>query len=77
MRDRSESTELLPTLADIPTLVVVGEADVLTPPDQARAMSDAIPGARLAIIAGAGHLPPVEQPGATTEVMREFLRSLR
>jgi 3-oxoadipate enol-lactonase len=77
MRDRSDSTDLLPTLADLPTLVVVGEADILTPPEQARAMSEAIPGARLAIIAGAGHLPPVEQPGATTEVMREFIRSLR
>ena len=39
-----------PTLAGVPTLVVAGEADVLTPPEQARAMAQAIPGARLAII---------------------------
>ena len=76
MRDREESVSLLPTLAGVPTLVVVGEADMLTPPDQARAMAEAIPGSRLAIIPGAGHLPPVEQPEATTVSLREFLRSL-
>jgi YbgC/YbaW family acyl-CoA thioester hydrolase len=76
MRDRAGSESLLPTLADIPTLVMVGAADILTPPDQARAMAEAIPGARLAIIPGAGHLPPVEQPAATAESLLEFLRSL-
>ena len=76
MRDREDSGSLLPTLAGVPTLVVVGEADTLTPPNQARAMADAIPGGRLAVIAGAGHLPPVEQPEATTASLREFLRSL-
>ena len=77
MRDRAGSESLLPTLAGIPTLVMVGAADILTPPEQARAMAEAIPGAQLAIVPGAGHLPPVEQPAATTENLREFLRSLR
>lgn len=76
MRDREGSEALLETLAPIPTLVVVGEADGVTPPAQARAMAAAIPGAKLAIIPGAGHLPPLEQPDATTERLREFLRSL-
>ncbi len=76
MRDREESESLLPTLAGVPTLVMVGEADTLTPPDQARAMAAAIPGGRLTVIPGAGHLPPVEQPEATTASLREFLRSL-
>jgi 3-oxoadipate enol-lactonase len=76
MRDREGSESLLPTLAGIPTLVVVGEADSLTPPDQARALAQAIPGARLEIIPGAGHLPPVEQPEATTRSLREFLSSI-
>ena len=77
MRDRAGSESLLPTLAGIPTLVMVGAADILTPPEQARAMAEAIPGAQLAIVPGAGHLPPVEQPAATTENLRDFLRSLR
>jgi 3-oxoadipate enol-lactonase len=76
MRDREGSESLLPTLAGVPALIVVGEADTLTPPDQARAMAKSIPGARIAIIPGAGHLPPVEQPETTTERLREFLRSL-
>jgi pimeloyl-ACP methyl ester carboxylesterase len=76
MRDRDESESLLPTLAGVPTLVVVGEGDTLIPPDQAKAMAAAIPGARLAVIPGAGHLPPVEQPEATTASLRQFLTSL-
>jgi pimeloyl-ACP methyl ester carboxylesterase len=76
MRDREGSESLLPTLAGLPTLVVVGEADSLTPPDQARVLAQAIPGARLEIIPHAGHLPPVEQPEATTRSLREFLSSI-
>ena len=74
MRDRPDSTSLLPTLAGLPTLVIVGEEDVLTPPDGARRMAATIPGARLVIVPGAGHLPPVERPSETTAAMREFLR---
>jgi 3-oxoadipate enol-lactonase len=77
MRDRPGSEPLLPTLADLPTLVLVGEADDLTPAEPARAMAKAIPGARFAVVPGAAHLPPVEQPAATTALLREFLESLR
>jgi len=76
MRDREGSESLLPMLTDVPTLIVVGEADVLTPPALARTMAKSIPGARLAIIPDAGHLPPLEQPEATTDRLKEFLRSL-
>jgi 3-oxoadipate enol-lactonase len=76
MRDRPDSTPLLPTLADVPTLAVVGEADEFTPPDQVRRMTEAIPGARLVVIPGAGHLPSVERPAATTRALEEFLRLL-
>jgi 3-oxoadipate enol-lactonase len=74
MRDRHDNTGLLPTLVDLPTLVLVGEADALTPPDAARRMATLIPGARLVVIPGAGHLPPVERPSETTAEIREFLR---
>jgi YbgC/YbaW family acyl-CoA thioester hydrolase len=77
MRDRPGSEALLPTLSSVPTLVVVGESDSLIPPEQGRAMAQAIPGARFATIPGAGHLPSVEQPAATTQILREFLDSLR
>jgi pimeloyl-ACP methyl ester carboxylesterase len=76
MRDRPDSTALLPDLAGLPTLVVVGEDDALTPPVAARAMAEAIPEARLAVIPGAGHFPPLERPAETTRVLREFLDTL-
>jgi 3-oxoadipate enol-lactonase len=77
MRDRPDSSPLLPELAGLPTLVLVGEEDELTPPDTARAMADRIPGARLVTIPGSGHLPPVERPVETTRALLEFLRTLR
>jgi 3-oxoadipate enol-lactonase len=76
MRDRADSTELLPGLAGLPTLVIVGADDVLTPPTEAQAIAAAVPGARLSVIAGAGHLPPVERPAETTAALREFLEGL-
>ncbi|MFL5374291.1 MAG: alpha/beta fold hydrolase [Myxococcales bacterium] len=77
MRDRPDSAPLLPELAGLPTLVVVGEEDELTPPETARALADRIPGARLVTVAGSGHLPPVERPVETTRALLEFLRTLR
>lgn len=77
MRDRPDSGELLPTLDGIPTLIAVGAHDRITPPDRAEAMADAIPGARFEVIAGAGHLPPLERPVETTALLAEFLKSLR
>jgi pimeloyl-ACP methyl ester carboxylesterase len=76
MRDRADSLPLLPSLGDIPTLVVVGEQDQLTPPALSRRIAEGIPGAVLSVIPGAGHLPAVEQPIATTRVIAEFLESL-
>jgi pimeloyl-ACP methyl ester carboxylesterase len=53
---------------------MVGEDDTVTPPDSARRMAAAIPGARLVVVPGAAHVPPVEQPAETTTAIREFLR---
>ncbi|MBO1074657.1 bifunctional 3-oxoadipate enol-lactonase/4-carboxymuconolactone decarboxylase PcaDC [Roseomonas marmotae] len=56
-----------------PTLVLVGDGDVATPLASAEALRDAIPGARLEVIAGAAHIPMAEQPQAVTEAMLRFL----
>jgi 3-oxoadipate enol-lactonase len=77
MRDRPDSAPLLPELAGLPTLVLVGEEDELAPPAVARALADRIPGARLVTVPGSGHLPPVERPVETTRALLEFLRTLR
>jgi pimeloyl-ACP methyl ester carboxylesterase len=69
---RPDSRPDLPGL-DIPTLVAAGEADVLTPPALAEEMEAAIPGARLALLPGCGHLPPIEDPAATAALLRSWL----
>jgi 3-oxoadipate enol-lactonase len=46
----------------VPTHIVVGDEDRLTPPAMSRQMAARIPGARLTIIEGAGHLSNIEQP---------------
>ncbi|MDR7487139.1 MAG: alpha/beta fold hydrolase [Armatimonadota bacterium] len=72
---RPDSRPLLSGLA-VPVLVVVGEEDTVTPPDAARAMAAAIPGARLVVVPGAGHLANLERPEAFTAAVREFLADL-
>jgi pimeloyl-ACP methyl ester carboxylesterase len=75
MIERPDSTATCATI-DVPTLVVVGDEDVLTPPKEARALADAIRGSRLEILQGAGHLSNVERPAAFNTVMSEFLAGL-
>jgi YbgC/YbaW family acyl-CoA thioester hydrolase len=76
MRDRADSFPLLPTLAGLPALIAAGGEDRLTPPERARAMADALPGARMVVVPEAGHLTPLEQPERTTELLAGFLGSL-
>lgn len=76
LRDRPDSTPLLATLGDIPTLVMVGEEDQITPLAGAHQMADAIPGARLAVVPASGHLTPMERPEAATALLADFLTGL-
>jgi pimeloyl-ACP methyl ester carboxylesterase len=71
MRERRDATDLLPSIA-IPTLVLVGEHDALTPPSFSERMAAAIPGAKLTRISGAGHLTPMERPGAVATALGDF-----
>lgn len=63
LRDRPDRRPELPRIA-CPTLVVVGGADVLTPPSEAAALASAISGARLVELPGVGHLANLEEPSA-------------
>ncbi|MEU4092396.1 alpha/beta fold hydrolase [Streptomyces sp. NPDC026673] len=53
----------------VPTLVLGGAEDQVTPPADARALVAGIPDARLAVVPGASHLVPVEQPAAVGELL--------
>jgi 3-oxoadipate enol-lactonase len=56
----------------VPTLCMVGEMDGSTPPDLVADLARLVPGARFVTIAGAGHLPCVEQPDAVASAMLGF-----
>ena len=60
-----------------PTLVVVGDGDVLTPPELGEEIANGIPDARRVIIRDSGHLSPLEQPAAVTKAMVQFLTGSR
>jgi 3-oxoadipate enol-lactonase len=72
MQGRTDSTRALPSFA-LPTLVIVGEADTLTPPEMSRTIAARIPGARLEILPGAGHVSNLEAPEAFDALLAGFL----
>ncbi|MGR3484274.1 MAG: alpha/beta fold hydrolase [Paracoccaceae bacterium] len=57
----------------VPTLVLTGAEDALCPMERHETIRDAIPGARLVVIDGAGHLPVLERPDETTDALRAWL----
>jgi pimeloyl-ACP methyl ester carboxylesterase len=59
----------------VPALVLCGEYDALCPVRRHEFMADLIPRATLQIIEGAGHLPTLEQPIATTRALRTWLEA--
>jgi pimeloyl-ACP methyl ester carboxylesterase len=67
----TDTTELLPTIT-VPVLLLWGDGDLRSPLSVAMQFRDAIPGAELAVIAGAGHVSNLEQPDAFTAQIRGF-----
>jgi pimeloyl-ACP methyl ester carboxylesterase len=57
----------------VPVLVIVGEHDRVATPDYAASMAAAIPGARLHVIPGAGHVSNIEAPAAFNAALDSFL----
>ncbi len=60
---------------DLPTLIICGQEDRLTPMKYSEYLRDHIPNASLRIIDGAGHMVPLERPEALNQALREFLAS--
>ncbi len=75
LRDRPDATMSLKAVR-VPTLVLVGSEDVLTPPALAQTLAAGIAGAKFEKIAGAGHLSNLEQPGDFNNSLVAFLNSL-
>ncbi|MFZ4626874.1 MAG: alpha/beta fold hydrolase [Blastocatellia bacterium] len=72
MATRTATTDLLGSI-QVPTLLLVGEEDILTTPTEMKEMAGAIPKATLQVIGQAGHLPNLEQPHLFLEALRDGL----
>jgi pimeloyl-ACP methyl ester carboxylesterase len=70
---RPDSTRDLPGWT-VPTLVIAGERDMLIPRAEMEKLAQGIPGARMEVIAGTGHLPFLEDPGAVAPLLTAHLQ---
>ncbi len=73
MLSRTDTTEYL-SKVQIPTLVIAGAFDKLTPPTVMRDMADRFKNAEFAITPRAGHLSPIENPGMVNDLISGFLK---
>lgn len=69
---RADSRPHLAAIA-VPTLVLVGRQDIMTPVERHEEIAAAIPRARLAIVEDSGHLTTMERPQAVTALMRDWM----
>jgi len=76
MAQRPDATSMLAHIT-CPTLVMVGQDDVATPPSESQYMVDRLPNARFETIPQAGHLSNLEQPEVFNRVLESFLAGLR
>lgn len=73
LAERPDMSERLGEIA-VPTLIVVGEDDAISPLNDAQLMYDRLPNAQLIIIPKAGHMSPFEEPEAFNRAVLEFMR---
>jgi pimeloyl-ACP methyl ester carboxylesterase len=76
MAARPDMTSFLPQIR-VPTLVVVGAEDAISPPAEMRAIAAAIPNAQFVEIPNAGHMTTLENPPAVNDALSHFIRALR
>jgi pimeloyl-ACP methyl ester carboxylesterase len=73
-RDRYMLDEL--AAVDVPTMIIWGRNDSITPPFVAQQFRDRMPRAELAFIEKCGHAPPIEQPHEFARLLHDFLRRI-
>ncbi len=72
MVSRTDTTESLSKIK-IPTLVICGSEDKLTPPDVMKSMADKIPNANFVLVESSGHMTPIENPQEVNKAIKDFL----
>ncbi len=75
MRERRDAIPLLPNIR-VPSLVIGAEEDRAVPAEHSRVIAEGIPGARLELLSGAGHMASLEAPNAVNALLLEFLENL-
>jgi pimeloyl-ACP methyl ester carboxylesterase len=69
-----DQTAALPALAGIPTAIISGDKDRMTPLERSQAIADALPDAEFVVAAGSGHMAMMEDPALTNDALRRMLR---
>ena len=75
MRDREDYTNLLASIS-VKTLLIFGADDQITPAQTGQTLARMIPNSTLRVIAGAGHIAPMEQPEHVSSAIESFIRGL-
>jgi pimeloyl-ACP methyl ester carboxylesterase len=75
MAARPDMTDLLSSI-EVPTLVLVGQEDVISPPAEMRSIAAAMPDAQFVEIPGAGHMTTMENPEAVNAALTSFLKEI-
>jgi pimeloyl-ACP methyl ester carboxylesterase len=75
LRDREDHMGNLASIA-VPTLILVGKEDAITPPSMSEAMSKLLPHPQLVVLPNSGHMSPMEQPDEVTRAIRRFAETL-
>lgn len=76
MASRVDFTSTL-TSIDLPTLIVCGEHDAITPLAEMKTIAAAIPGATMCVVEGAGHMSPLEMPEVVNDAIRTHVHSVK
>jgi pimeloyl-ACP methyl ester carboxylesterase len=75
LADRPDMTEPMRSVR-LPTLLVVGEQDSITPPEVMRSITTVMPQANLAVLPRCGHMTPMEDPDGFNRLVRDFLSGI-
>ena len=75
LRDRPDFRKDLASIA-VPALILVGEADAITPPAMAETLNKNIANSHLVMVTNAGHMTPMEQPDQVNAAIRDFVAKL-
>lgn len=72
MAERESAVDWLDDI-DVPTLILCGEHDAISPPEEMQGIAERIPQARFEIVPDGGHMSPLENPAFVNQAIREFM----